>query len=90
MIRKGHHLSSMEWSYPNIMSIDYFLEDFKNELTCNNVNHNLEFLKDYRDKLKQDAVILTFGKCKLVIQGIDEAVGTIRGLENELNKIKTN
>ncbi|MCG7335394.1 hypothetical protein MHZ95_08895 [Sporosarcina sp. ACRSM] len=90
MIRKGHHLSSLEWSYPNIMSIDYFLEDFKSELTCNNVNHNLVLLKDYRNKLRQDVVILTFGNCKLEIQGIDEAVGTIRGLENVLNKIKTN
>lgn len=80
MLKKKHHLSSMEWSYPNIISIDYFFEDFKNELTKNNVEDTLEFLEDYREKLREDAVTLVFGNCTLEIKGIDEADKTIRGL----------
>lgn len=81
MIVEGYHLSSMEWSYPNIISIDYFLEDFKSDLTRSNVEDNLKFLEDYREELREDAVTLDFGNCKLEIQGIDEADKTIRGLE---------
>ncbi|MGJ5638414.1 hypothetical protein ACSBQ0_17280 [Bacillus altitudinis] len=80
MLSKGYHLSSMHWSYPNIISIDNFLEDFKNELTKNSVEDTLEFLEDYREKLREDTVTLVFGKCRLEIQGIDEADNTIRGL----------
>lgn len=29
MFVEGYHLSSLKWSYPDIYSIDYFLEDFK-------------------------------------------------------------
>ncbi|EAE0271721.1 hypothetical protein H0J01_001024 [Listeria monocytogenes] len=90
MLRKKHFLSRAEWSYPDILSIDFFLEDFKHELTYDNVNDNLEFLKDYRNKSKSDTVTLTFGNCKLEVQGIDEATATIRGLEYALNEMKTN
>lgn len=81
---KGYHLSSMSWSYLDIYSIDYFLIDFKDELTRSNVERNLELLENYRDEDKGDAVTLIFGNCKLDIQGIDEAVATIRGLEYAL------
>lgn len=80
MLAKGYHLSSMHWSYPEIISIDYFLEDFKSELTKNNVEDALEFLEEYREQLREDAVTLVFGNCTLEIQGIDEADNTIRGL----------
>ncbi|MCR6098305.1 hypothetical protein HXA31_17110 [Salipaludibacillus agaradhaerens] len=90
MLRKNHSLSRAEWSYPDIYSIDYFLEDFKHELTYDNVNDNLELLKDYRNKLKSDTITLTFGNCKLEVQGIDEATATIRGLEYVLNEMNTN
>ncbi|PAQ15110.1 hypothetical protein CD798_07580 [Bacillaceae bacterium SAOS 7] len=80
MLTTGYHLSSMHWSYPDIISIDYFLEDFKNELTKNNVEDAIEFLEEYRRNLREDAVTLFFGKSSLEIQGIDEADITIRGL----------
>lgn len=90
MFVEGYHLSSKEWSYPNITSIDYFLKDFKSELTRSNVKDNLKFLKDYRNELREDAVTLDFGNCKLEIQGNDEAVATIRGLECVLHDYFSN
>jgi len=87
MLVRKNHLSSMKWSYPDIYSIDYFLEDFKSELTASNVEDNLEFLGDYRDELREDAVTLTFGNCELKVQGIDEVGATIRGLEYVLERL---
>lgn len=80
MIVEGYHLSQRHWSYPNILNIAYFLEDFKSELSKNSVEDTLEFLEEYREQLREDAVTLLFGKCTLEIQGIDEADKTIRGL----------
>lgn len=87
MIIKSYHLSPKEWSYPDIYSIDYFLEDIKNELTKRNIAENLELLKKQRDGMKTNAVKLKFGSYTLEIQGIDEAVVTIRGLEFVLEEL---
>ncbi|EDT48292.1 hypothetical protein [Streptococcus infantarius] len=87
MFVEGYHLSSMKWSYPDIYSIDYFLEDFKSELTASNVGNNLKLLGDYRDDLREDVVTLTFGNCELKVQGMDEVVATIRGLEYVLERL---
>lgn len=83
MMIKSYHLTSKEWSYPDIYSIDYFLEDIKDELTESNISENLKILKAQRDsmKIEFDEVKLKFGDYTLGIQGIDEAVSTIRGLE---------
>lgn len=90
MLSKNYHLSTMEWSYNDITSIDYFLADFKNELTKDNVTDNLKLLADYRDRLTQEELILVFGNCKLKVKGIDEVVATIRGLEYVYEKYFSN
>jgi len=81
LLPKGYHLSSKHWSYPNILSIDYFLEDFKNGLTKSNVKKTIGFLEEYRRNLGSEVVTLDLGKCSLEIQVIDEADKTIRGLK---------
>ncbi|WP_130807933.1 hypothetical protein [Senegalia massiliensis] len=79
---KGYHKSKLSWSYPEIESIDYFLEDFKEELTEINLEDNILLLETYRDELKTKPVILTLGICELEIQGLDEAVTVLRGLKS--------
>ncbi|RIJ63339.1 hypothetical protein CW357_07090 [Rummeliibacillus sp. TYF005] len=87
MFVEGYHLSFMKWSYPDIYSFDCFLKDFKSELNISNIEDNLEFLGDYRDKLREHAVTLNFGNCKLKVQGIDEAVAQFEGLEYVLERL---
>lgn len=83
----GYHLSSRYWSYPAIVSIDHFLEDFSSELTEENINEKLETLKSYRDRLNDEEIILNFGNCELAVKGIDEVVNTINGLEYALDQL---
>ena len=80
MERLKHDLSRRNWKYPDILNIDYFLEDFKNHLTAENVNYSIRVLERYVENLEQDAIVLTFRKHTLEVKGIDEAVRTLRGL----------
>lgn len=77
----SHDIFKMKWSYKEIISIDYFLEDFKEHLTAENVKINLQTLTRYRDDLKEESINLIFKKCILEIRGLDEACTVIRGLE---------
>jgi len=80
MERLKHDLSRRNWKYPDILNIDYFLEDFKSHLTYDNVNYSIRVLKKYIDSHERNAIILTFRKLTFEIKGIDEAVRTLRGL----------
>ncbi|MEK3936936.1 MULTISPECIES: hypothetical protein [Sporosarcina] len=84
----GYHLGSAKWSYPAIVSIGHFLEDFSSELTIENLNENLETLKSYRDRLGDDKITLIFKNCELAVKGIDEVVNTIYGLEYALDQLQ--
>ena len=81
MLFKNYHLSSMKWSYKDIINIDLFLEDFKHELTSENIEENLCHLYRYRNELISESKRLYFGNCSLEFKGLDEAVAIIRGLE---------
>lgn len=81
MLFKNYHLSSMKWSYKDIINIDLFLEDFKHELTPRNIEENLNTLYKYRVDIRSDSHVLHFGYCSLEFEGIDEAVAIINGLE---------
>ena len=76
-----YHKSKSSWDYINIASVDYFLDDWRDVLTEENISQALRQCIKYRDESCTEYLTLNFGEMTLRIKGVDEACSVIRGLE---------
>lgn len=78
---KNLHKGKYTWLYEDVFNVGLFFEDYKSQLSEDNIASAKKTLISCRDSFSFDPVTLTFGKAKLIVSNVDQACTTIDELE---------
>jgi len=81
----AYHRQKPHWSYPDMVNINVFFDDWADQLTQTNLAHALRECLAYRHPAcdRRNPILLQFGGMSLEVLGIDEVCTVLTGIEHQ-------
>lgn len=77
----GYHLIKLTWNYYEVINVGMFLQDYKDQLTQNNLEEAEKLLKKAIDVFNFDSIYLEFGIATLIVEDVDAAVKVLHDIK---------